>query len=106
MAEQKLRKDKFMIIIQNPFVFPVLLIMWSIDAWLWLASIQLIVKKLSPNNQLAISLCRFTAPVAKASSKLIAKCFRIDIPEWLLWPITFFILITLRYTLVSLIVSR
>jgi hypothetical protein len=95
-----------MIVIQNPFVFPVLVIIWSIDAWLWLAFIRLMLEKLSPNNQLAISLCKLVDPLVKASGRLMSKCFKKELPEWSLRLITIIALILSRYLLVSLIVSH
>ena len=95
-----------MIVIQNPFVFPVLLIIWSIDAWLWLASLKFVLEKLNPNHQMAVSLSRMVDTLVKTSGRLFSKCLKKEFPEWLLWLITFVALIALRYLLVSLIVSH
>ncbi|MFA6186475.1 MAG: hypothetical protein WC770_04580 [Phycisphaerae bacterium] len=93
-----------MIVISNPFAFPILLIIWSIDAWLWMASLRIVLEKLNPNHQLTVSLGRLVDPLVKALGRLLSKCFKRELPEWLLWLITFFALVALRYILVSLIV--
>ena len=93
-----------MIIISNPFVFPILVIIWSMDAWLWLASVRLILEKLIPNNQLTISLSKIVDPLAKLADRLMLKYLKKRLPQWLSWIAIFFTLISIRYLLISLIV--
>jgi hypothetical protein len=99
-------EDNNMINISNPFVVPALVIIWSVDAWLWLALARLILAKLSPDSQITALLCKLTDPPVRLAGRLMFLGFRTEIPEWLLWPITFLTLIILRCLLVSLIVSN
>jgi hypothetical protein len=95
-----------MINVSNPFIVPILAIIWSIDAWLWIALLKSIVQRLNPSHQLATSLGRIVDPIQTLTDKIFFRCFKKHIPKWLLCLITFFALIAARYFLVSLIISN
>ncbi|MFH1211326.1 MAG: hypothetical protein V1659_00170, partial [Candidatus Woesearchaeota archaeon] len=71
-----------MIIISNPFVLPILIIVWTIEAWLWLAVLMIIMERLCPTNQLVSGLKTLADPVFKMAQRILSKCLRKEMPEF------------------------
>lgn len=94
-----------MIILHNPFILPLLLIVWTIDAYMWFIAARILLEKLCPDSQLTGTLRRLTEPL-NVPGKFLAKRLRKELPQWISWLITFIALILIRHFLVLLIVSH
>jgi hypothetical protein len=95
-----------MLSVSNPFAFPILVILWSIEAWLWLAVLMIVMERLCPANHLVSSLKILVNPIFGAAKTILSKCIRREIPELSLRLVTFLIVVMLRYLLISLIVTH
>jgi hypothetical protein len=96
-----------MIFITNPFALPLLILIWSLDAWLWLASLRLILDKLPSVriNHFCQSLRQFTDPLPNAVNRWISLWTRKPIPTWFMWLLTLVAVIVLRHLLISFVMS-
>lgn len=94
-----------MIFISNPLVLPVLVVIWSIDTWIWMASIRLLLGKLNPDNQFTSLLGKLADPLPKIVNRQLAVWFRKAVPQWLAWTVTIVSLLMLRHILLLSVIS-
>ena len=95
-----------MIYVTNPLIVPFIALIWSADAWLWLASIRLVLGRIvSSNNSVCNALERLTDPLPKQVERSLSKWTNKQLPHWLPWLIVFVGLIVLRQLLLQLIVA-
>lgn len=96
-----------MVVITNPLVLPVLVLVWSIDAWLWLASIRLVLYRLhsGPAGRIGQALAKVTDPLPGATGRCIYRFTTRQPPLWLTWLLTVLTVVAVRYVVVSVLVS-
>lgn len=95
-----------MIFIANPFVLPLLVLMWFIDIWLWLASIRLILDQL-PSFRTG-SICQYlkqlTDKLPQVIGRSVSKWIQKQMPPWLTWVVTVASLIMIRHLVLSFVI--
>ena len=94
-----------MIYITNPIALPLAILAWSLDAWLWLASIRLLLGHIMSDNSTCHAIVRLTDPLPQYVRQVTSAWTRRNIAVWVSWVITFICMIILRHTLLQLIVS-
>lgn len=96
-----------MVVIRNPLVLPVLVLLWSIDAWLWLASIRLVLFRVhtGPAGRIGQGLAKITDPLPGATGQCIRQLTTRQPPLWLTWLLTVFAVVAVRSVVVSVLVS-
>jgi len=96
-----------MVFITNPFLLPFLLIVWSSEAWLFLASIKLVFEKIPSmkNNRIILSLNQLTNPPVSFTQNLTSRLVNKTIPLWASWLITFICIILFRHILIVFLMS-
>ena len=94
-----------MIFISNLFVLPLLVIIWSADAWLWLATIRLLLGKItSANNSFYNALRCLADPLPEYVRHITTKWSSKSLPYWMPWLMCFIGLMILRYALLEIII--
>lgn len=95
-----------MIFISNPFVLPLLVLVWSIDAWLWLASIRLILGQLPSFRTGSVCQClkRLTDTLPQVLGRSISRWAKKQMPLWLTWLVTVASLVMIRDLVLSFMV--
>ena len=96
-----------MVFITNPFLLPFLLVIWSAEAWVFLASIKLILDKIPSmqNNRIRQSLGPFTDSLPKLTTRCIQRLTNKSTPDWAAWLITFAAVIFLRHILILFVMA-
>jgi hypothetical protein len=95
-----------MIYITNPLILPLIILIWSADAWLWLVSIRLLLGRIvSADNSVYNALRCLTDVLPEHVNRCLAKWSDRSLPRWIPWLITFIGLIALRHMLLQLIIS-
>ena len=96
-----------MVFITNPFLLPFLIVIWSAEAWLFLASAKLILTKIPSmaNNRILASLNQFADPPVNFMQRTVSRLANKQIPSWSSWLITFVTIIMLRNLLIAFLMS-
>ncbi len=96
-----------MIVTNNIFAVPIILIIWAADLYLFSASARLILGKLPrvQSSRLTRTLAELVDPLPQRVQRTIALRRNRPIPAWLLWATVIVSMILLRYVLVSVVVS-
>jgi uncharacterized protein YggT (Ycf19 family) len=97
-----------MVYISNPFLILVLALLWSMDAWLWLALIRLALHRTrsGPASEISQVIASVTDPVTRLAGRGIRRFTQKPAPPWLLWIVTFLAVATARQLLLSLLISH
>lgn len=95
-----------MIYITNPLLLPLVILVWSADAWLWLASLRLIIGHLTPDNRLCKAIERLTDPLPEYIGRLINKVTGKSLNISFLWIISIVALIVLRHLILGIICTN
>lgn len=90
-----------MIIISN-----LLLIVWATEAWLFLVILMMLLERLCPSSRFVNGIRSIVDPVFETAKKVLSKCLRKEISQFSLRLVTIFIVVILRYILISLIVAH
>jgi hypothetical protein len=96
-----------MTFITNPFALPLLILIWTLDAWLWLACIRLILDKI-PSVRMNIfcqSLRQLTNPLPNTINRWFSRFTRKLMPAWLKWSTAIVAAIILRHLLILFVMS-
>lgn len=94
-----------MIIVNNPFILPLLMIMWSVDAWLFLALIRLILEKIAPTNQFSKTITLLTDLLPQLVKRWVLQWFKKTMTTKAAWLLTIVGIIMLRRILVWFVIS-
>ena len=94
-----------MVFIANPFVLPLLVLIWSADAWLWLAAFRWILAQASPHGTTYATVSRITDPLPQLVRQWINRCCRTSLSNGLMWVLAIMSVTILRHTLVRLVMS-
>ena len=96
-----------MVFITNPFLLPLLIVIWSAEAWVFLASIKLILDKIPSmqNNRIRRSLGPFTDSLPNLTTRCIQRLANKSTPDWAAWLITFVAVIFLRHILILFVMA-
>ena len=95
-----------MIFISNPFVLPLLVLVWSIDAWLWLASIRLILGQLPSFRSGSVCQClkRLTDTLPQVMGLSVSRWTKKQMPSWLTWLVAVASLVMIRHLVLSFVI--
>ena len=91
----------------NILALPLILLIWSIDMYLFLAFVYLVLPRLTKANwasRLCEGLMLFIKPSIKAVHNLCNRCSRKSVPDWFPWLIVFGGGAILKHLIVLLIV--
>ena len=96
-----------MIYTTNILVLPLVVIMWTIDAYFFLLMAYGILTKLSGERarQLCLALKPFIEPVPSLIRRRLERCTTRSVKQWVPWAVVISAGLIVRYVLVSLIVS-
>lgn len=96
-----------MIVITNFFGLPLLIAILAIDFWLLLASVRLILDKVSPAKQGHIhnAIGQLTDPITQLVNQQALRWFNKALSKRTGWLLTIAIVIAIRYAAVCLIIS-
>ena len=95
-----------MVYIENPLVLPLVILIWSADTWLWLASIRFVLRKtISTDNSFYIAIKSLTDPLPGYLKQLSKTYLHKSLPDWVPWVTGFTVLMVLRHMLLQLIIS-
>jgi len=94
-----------MIFINSPFILPLLIIIWSVDAWLFLASARLILGKIAPANQFSKTIILLTDPLPQLVKRWILHWFKKAMPTKAAWLLTIVAVLILRYVFAWFVIS-
>ena len=91
-----------MIYTTNILAAPLVLIIWCIDVYIFLASVRLILGRLriATLAQVRVNLQQLTDPVPQAMHTWMSARWRKPLPPWLPWAIVLFICFVLRHVLI------
>ena len=97
-----------MIFITNPFTLLLLILLWSINAWLFMATVRLLIDKFSsnPSGKICQCLSEIVDPLPNRIDRWIFSGTKQRIPAWLTWVTTFVALIIVRHFLILFIISH
>ena len=84
---------------------PVLLLIWSIDLWLLLASVRLILGWIPAAGRACQALSRLTDPVPQVVHGWLSRRGHKPVPTWLLWLIVLLAALVVRHLLVWSVIS-
>jgi len=94
-----------MVFITNPFVLPLFILIWSANAWLWLALLRLTLTRLRPQSTLCTIVSQITDPLPRLATLWISRWFNITLSTRALWLLTVVAVILLRYVLMWLVIA-
>lgn len=96
-----------MIFVTNPFILLFLIIIWSADAWLLLASARLILDKVNSTKQGHIrnAIGQLTDPVTQLVNQQALRWFNKSLSKKAVWLLTITVVIAVRYIIVCLVIS-
>jgi len=96
-----------MIFITNPLALPLLILIWSLDAWLWLVAIRLIIDKVPSNKLVHIrqGLRQFTDPLLNVTGEWMSYLAKRPIPTWLMWILTILMAMIFRHVLLVMVMA-
>lgn len=96
-----------MVFVSNPFLLPVLVLIWSMDVWLWLALIRLVLHRARPGPASTINqaVANITDPLTRLTSRCINHLSAKPMPSWLPWIVTFLIVAITRQVLWSVLLT-
>jgi len=97
-----------MVFVSDPFLFPVLVMIWSMDVWLWLALIRLALHRIQsgPASEINQVVASITDPITRLTDRCINHFTQKPVPQWLLWIVTFLAMVTARQLMLSLLISN
>ena len=97
-----------MVFITNTINFPIIILIWLIDAYLFLAVVRLIIARIAGTRQKSFyqQLSLLTDWLPNIVGKYLIKFGNVSSPSWLCWVIVIIIGCILRQILISMIVVR
>ncbi len=96
-----------MVFVSNPFLLPVLILIWSMDAWLWLALIRLALHRTrsGPAGEINRVIANITDPLTRSTDRWLNHFTRTSAPPWLSWIVTLLAVALMRQLLLSLLIA-
>ena len=94
-----------MVFMTNPFVLPLLVLIWSADAWLWLALLRLILTRFKPQSTFGTIVSQITDPLPRLATLWINRWFNIMLSTRASWLVMVVAVIFLRYVLMWFVMS-
>ena len=94
-----------MIYTTNILAGPLILIIWCIDAYIFLASVRLILGRLRATTlaQVRVNLQQFTDPLPQSLHMWMSARLRRPLRPWMSWAIVLFGCIVLRHVLIWIV---
>lgn len=94
-----------MVIYTNPITLPILVLIWSMDAWIWLAAIRIFLCRVESSyaSQISRAIAQVTDPITELVSRTIRHFTPRRLPQWLLLLVTALAMITVRQLLLSIV---
>ena len=91
----------------NILAGPLVIFIWAIDIYLFLACIRLILSRLpgTQNSRLCQGLKLFTDPIVQIAHSYLLKFSRESVPGWMPWLVVLSIGVIGRHVLIWIIVS-
>lgn len=94
-----------MIYITNPLILPLLLLIWSVDCWLWLSVLKLVLDKVMPGNQFSTAASPIIESPVRIVGKYSSTWFKKPLSGPTLWTVTLIAILCLRFTLFWVVAS-
>ena len=97
-----------MVIYTNPITLPILVLIWSMDAWLWLAAIRAVLCRLESvhANHICQAIAQVIEPITELAKRTISRFTTRQIPQWSLLLAAALAMITIRQILLSIVMLR
>lgn len=96
-----------MVFVSNPFLLPVLVLIWSMDAWLWLVLIRLALHRTRsrPAGEINQVIANITDPITRCTARLINHLTQKPTPQSLPWIVTLLAVAFMRQLLLFLLIA-
>ena len=96
-----------MICLNNPLLLPFLMLIWSLDMWLWLTALRFLLEHLPFPKAKALSkpLQQLTDPIPLWINHLSLKLFKKHLSWRVIWFITIVLALLLRHLLLCFVIS-
>lgn len=94
------------VISTNPFLLPILILIWSADLWLWLSAIRWTIGKLWPQHRLYLLLCSLTDPLPQKLSRWWPQRSGKPLAAGTAWIMTVGMVVLIRCCLMSVLIKR
>ena len=94
-----------MIFISNPLVLPLTILIWSGDAWLWLAAMKFIAEKIKPANRFSQAIDPVIDWVPQYLNRCLLRLVNKTLSPRTLWIVSVTSLFFMRCLFISLIVT-
>ena len=94
-----------MVFVTNPFILPLLILISSVDAWLWLAAIRWLLAKFSPHSRSYSIITQLTDPLPRYIHSKVSHVYDRLVSQLAMWPITIIAALIIRHILVLSVAS-
>jgi len=96
-----------MLFLNNPLLLLLLVLLWSLDIWLWLAVLRFLLELLPFPRARAFAepLQQLTDPIPLWINTICVRIFRTELPTCSIWAITVVLAWALRHVLLSVVIT-